>query len=481
MKFSKWAPRVALLLFSTVEAKEWLIPAYFHPFDHGVEWQQLTSAVAAGEKITVILNPENGPGRAPDPLYQQVVAQFKQAGGQVLGYIPSCYFKAFKNYPYNWCRDLSIDEIKVKIQADADRYFAWYGVDGIFLDEVTGDPSVLNHYVDVVAYIRQNYPDALVFANPGTDYQAEPLLQPFDAIVTYEADDVLSPYGLYQPPNWVDHYPAERFAHLVYNVMNVHRAKRYLATDKHNGYIYVTDDGLDGNPWDSLPNYWNALKGIQPLEISWNGTLLTLKARFPQTGSFHQLFLNLDGLTVTGYSLQNLGADVLVENGYLHRYSGGGADWSWQFVSSLPFFQSSDLVTWTLPFPKLLEPQATASVDGSPESRPPTLRVVGDRLVATVTWTRSGSFYQLFLDLDRSPQTGFAFAGLGADYLAENGHLFRYSGQGNDWSWQYVGSIPFSGTAWEIPLTVLSYPDSLSILAVLGQDGSRWSAPFVIH
>lgn len=43
--------------------------------------------------------------------------------------------------------------------------------------------------------------------------------------------------------------------------------------------------------------------------------------------------------------------------------------------------------------------------------------------------------FQVFLDIDQDPATGFSSNGIGADYLLENGILNVYAGQGGDWNW----------------------------------------------
>ncbi len=470
---------IGFSLTSSGLAKEWLIPAYFHPFDHAAAWQRLIAG-ASRDRITIIINPSDGPGSAPDPLYQQVVTQFQQAGGKVLGYVPTCYFKAFGTVSGHWCQNLTADQIEVRVLDEIDRYFAWYGVDGIFLDEATGDPSVFPHYATLADSVRLNHPGAVVFANPGTDFQAEPLLQLFDVVVTVEEDQARADYLGYTPPLWTSNYTEDRFAHLVYNLPTPTEARKSLLAEKHNRYLYTTDDGPDGNPWDRLPSYWEQIVGIQPLAYSRRGALLTLKARFPLAGNFHQLYLDLDGQATTGYRISGLGAEILVENGYLHRYVGSGSDWSWRFQGPVTFLLGGDLATWTLPLLKLLEPQAVAAVDGVPESTAPSLQVTDQDLIAQANFGRTGTFYQLFLDLDADSATGFIFGGIGADYLAENGFLFRYVGQGNEWSWQPIAPIPFSGTEWVLPLKDLDYPAPIAIPALLGQDGNRFGNPFTI-
>jgi cytochrome c peroxidase/FtsP/CotA-like multicopper oxidase with cupredoxin domain len=46
------------------------------------------------------------------------------------------------------------------------------------------------------------------------------------------------------------------------------------------------------------------------------------------------------------------------------------------------------------------------------------------------------SNYSLYLDVDCNADTGYSFRGTGADYLLQGFTLFRYSGDGDTWSWE---------------------------------------------
>ena len=49
--------------------------------------------------------------------------------------------------------------------------------------------------------------------------------------------------------------------------------------------------------------------------------------------------------------------------------------------------------------------------------------------------------YALYLDTDQQPATGFQFWEIGADYVVEGHFVYRYTGNGADWSWASVGSL----------------------------------------
>ncbi len=78
--------------------------------------------------------------------------------------------------------------------------------------------------------------------------------------------------------------------------------------------------------------------------------------------------------------------------------------------------------------------------------------------VDALTWG-----HQFYLDTDQQATTGFkGFSGefaIGADYLLEGSTLVRYTGSGNDWSWEFVATVQagITGDSFEIgiPRTLL--------------------------
>jgi hypothetical protein len=48
--------------------------------------------------------------------------------------------------------------------------------------------------------------------------------------------------------------------HLIYSVPDEREMRKTLELAQHRraGWVYVTDDGPDGNPWDDVPSYWAA-------------------------------------------------------------------------------------------------------------------------------------------------------------------------------------------------------------------------------
>lgn len=103
----------------------------------------------------------------------------------------------------------------------------------------------------------------------------------------------------------------------------------------------------------------------------------------------------------------------------------------------------------------------------------------------TVTYTGSHQYFRVYADTDRSASTGFAYGGVGADFLIENGSLYRYTGSGSDWSWASAGAVTFANAAgqasWSISRTALGETDPCASAANLVFDIDDGTAPIVQH
>lgn len=259
---NKFIASVVLMFSShTVSALELLVPAYFYPVDDGITyWETLTQA-APDVAITAILNPDSGPGAAFDSDYAAVAHAFQAAGGRLIGYVYTGY----------GARSETV------VKAEIDRYYAQYGVDGIFLDEVSNLVQHLGYYQSLHAYIKGGFARNHIVANPGTQ-TPESYLATADVLVTFESP--AAEYAGYEADDWTAAQDAARFAHLVYDVADADAMRAVIETAiAHNvGHLYVTDDRGD-NPWDTLPSYWaaeTARVAAVPEPSGWAGLLAGL-------------------------------------------------------------------------------------------------------------------------------------------------------------------------------------------------------------
>jgi hypothetical protein len=76
----------------------------------------------------------------------------------------------------------------------------------------------------------------------------------------------------------------------------------------------------------------------------------TVTFKLGLTGShhFYRVYIDRDQKAGTGFGYAGVGAELLIENAYLFRYTGSGSDWSWALVGGVTFSKTDSLATWTV-------------------------------------------------------------------------------------------------------------------------------------
>jgi hypothetical protein len=212
------------------------VPAYFYPWPHDRFWAAL---VDAPDGTIVILDPDNGPGPAPDPNYEAAVGALRTGRATLYGYVDSDY----------GARSLA------SMLDDAASHRSWYGVDGIFVDQVVATAARREHYAELCAGLRAG--GFAVALNPG-----QPVIDPTyadlaDQLVVFEG--TLAGYRACLFPEWMSRARRDQLWHLVYEVADAEdfRTVARLAAQRNAGVLHATD-GTMPNPWDRLPPYWMA-------------------------------------------------------------------------------------------------------------------------------------------------------------------------------------------------------------------------------
>ena len=249
-----------------------VIPGYIYPADIMGEdpnnWNKLINLIRdhRGVETVVIINPDSGPGTAVLTDYRFLIRRLQSAGAKVIGYIPTHYIDGaeYQGIPL---APISLPEAK----ASMDKWQELYpDIDGIFIDEMTNDddPVHSNFYAELTAYGHQQqlYP---IFTNPGTTtYERYYRENCGDVIVMHEKSFFPTRQNLegWNGGWWENsqaEFPANKQAVLVHSQYT-------LAKDKINevrrfaGYIYVTDDRVDGGPDSDNYNPWDTYSGFMP-------------------------------------------------------------------------------------------------------------------------------------------------------------------------------------------------------------------------
>lgn len=230
-----------------------LVPAYIFPEgDVNLAAYRDLADAASRIPVTVILNPASGPGTSASPAYNAIISDIKNAGGNVIGYIPS----TFGNRPAG------------DIVADVQLYRSLYGegaFDGFFIDEFSNDPGDLGVHRSVYNDIKGIDPSLSIVANPGLAVPESffSVTQPTaDTVVVFE--NFASSYPSNDPPAFYDNLDSSRLAQIVHTVPTSGDIDETVtqiidqAVSENTGWIFATDDTLP-NPFDTLPSFFDSL------------------------------------------------------------------------------------------------------------------------------------------------------------------------------------------------------------------------------
>jgi hypothetical protein len=345
-----------------------IIPAYFRPGSATPDgyWDQMVTCPVGS---IIIFNPYNGPGSGSDEVaYRTKLKACHDAGMKCVGYLSSDY--AARN----------IDGVI----SDIDNYYSLYQIsgtdyiDGFFVDEVYSIPSSesspaswsmsYNYYKSIYDYVHTTLgkTNATVVMNPGASVNHS-VMQVADVVVGLENERTV--YDSWGYPTWQFHVPASKNAVLIKKVSYANLPARVWKTKAQNfGYIYLTLDGYDGNPWDTIPTdspdpYWSTLKAmasssqveIRPtmspifsayedrgyIDIEWQYTFLT---KTSYSSKYRDIIFDTDLNSATGKLIEteflpatSFGANYLIECYYAGAsdttttgilYSWNGSSWA---------------------------------------------------------------------------------------------------------------------------------------------------------
>lgn len=206
----------------------------------------------------MLINIGNGAGSAVDQDWLRQVKIARARGCKIMGYVSTLYGQ----------------RSRADILADVDKHVRFYGVDGIFLDEMTngvGDGvQYIPAYRDLYQTLKSLYGEAFwIVGNPGTS-TAEEVLACADTVMVYESDAAyyLNPTWDIHPSYYAD-YPSTKFWHVVHTVTSREQALAVLkaASKLRPAFFYMTDLRFDAgasNPYATPPAQW-----LIDMQIQW--------------------------------------------------------------------------------------------------------------------------------------------------------------------------------------------------------------------
>lgn len=206
-----------------------LIPFYHFPQLYDQEVLKLITFKHKYPDIEffVIINPNNGDFAKVQYNFALMIRQLHDANITVLGYVYSAYGK----------RDL----LQLKSRIDAWKKYKYWGVEGIFIDEVNSSNEKLPYYKDLSRYIKRDFP--FVVLNPGVvvDKEYEKIA---DIVVVREHNQ-----------SQKNTSNIEKSALLLHGIEDFSKVKEDLSTYR---YIYVTEKN-GSHPWERLSKHMQKL------------------------------------------------------------------------------------------------------------------------------------------------------------------------------------------------------------------------------
>lgn len=102
--------------------------------------------------------------------------------------------------------------------------------------------------------------------------------------------------------------------------------------------------------------------GTTSLSIGSSATAVTFAVTYQGTPSFVRVYVDSDQNAGTGYPMAGIGANYLIENGFVYRYAGSGGSWAWTLVTTLPLAESNGVATWTVPLADIGSPSSLRAI-----------------------------------------------------------------------------------------------------------------------
>ena len=223
------------------------IALYMPPTGTGwAEWQKIIGAKRAHPSVPVVvtINPSSGAGSYRDSNFAWGIAQLREAGIIVLGYVYDSYGVR------------PLDQIK----SEASNYLDWYRVDGLFIDEFTNKAGYEWHYGQITSYAK-SIGLKMTMGNPGTDV-------PQSYIGAVDVLNITEGRG-YMPLSWLQfcvlcsdsegwHYQYDKrnFSYIRYAASTLD-ADFVQQSAEWAGLVSVTD-GVDPGRFFNVPPYFAA-------------------------------------------------------------------------------------------------------------------------------------------------------------------------------------------------------------------------------
>lgn len=215
----------------TASCPSYIVPAYQDA------WATANRVLADPKRVRVVIL---GSAGITHEQKLKAVKRLQARGIKVLGYT---FTRGPGPYDESTFGTRPLRQVKAEITA-AKRT---YGVDGMFVDNVTALPARLPYYKAISDFIRSQPGTFVVFNGPGT-----PDLVPLaDVLVAFEG--YYRDFIGFRPPAWAERFPARKFAEIVHDIpLGAGAAASAIARRTHAGNVFLTDSGFP-HPYGRMP------------------------------------------------------------------------------------------------------------------------------------------------------------------------------------------------------------------------------------
>jgi Spherulation-specific family 4 len=222
---------LALAAGHQAQATGLIIPLY------GNTSSQFNAAISAAQRVSMIaiINPDDGPGSSKVSGISSNVSKLRAVGAITAGYIDSYYGGE------------SLSSVYTQIS----HHQSWYGIDAVFIDEMSNRSNKLSYYRSIYEYAKRK--GLKVIGNPGTNtlssYSAVA-----DTLVTFE-DKQSNGWASHSPSSWTQNEAASKIAAIIYAASSgTYRSVIDRAISRRYGWVFVTD-GSGADPFRSAPGF----------------------------------------------------------------------------------------------------------------------------------------------------------------------------------------------------------------------------------
>lgn len=214
-----------------------LVPLYSYPNSNG-SWSQLIDLKQQypSVEIVAIVNQSNGTFDTNSTSFYNGIQALSDANITPIGYVNT----------------LGAKKTLQKVKTDIDKWALYYkdvGLKGIFFDEAAGRADTVPYYKAVSEYAKSKDLN-LVALNPGTTVDEELLQANIASIIVTREESYSAGISF---TNFNTPTKSTSLAVLLYEAPQTIPETFFTYVKTHQfEFIYVTDDGADGNPWDEL-------------------------------------------------------------------------------------------------------------------------------------------------------------------------------------------------------------------------------------